>query len=151
MAKKKSYAAIKKACKEEMKAQKAQKAQKASPKAHLTEHKTKKIVIKHGDVDVKIIPLVKWMNSFESVHTLFSCEGGTLEDIENKEKYSNKPYVLFTCWCQLDMMMILRETRHVSVCEVTWYESYPIRYHLKFPDKETLLEFCKRDRIKKFA
>ncbi len=133
---------------------------KKAPKAHLTGHKTKRVVIKQGDVDVKIVPVVKWLNSFESVHTLFSCEGGTREELKNTSKLDessmahNKPYVLFTCWDQLELMTILREL-HMSVwgttCEVTWYEPYPLRYHIKFRDKESLLHFCERKNINKFA
>lgn len=143
MAKKKSYAAIKKACKEEIK---------KAPKVHLTGHKTKRIVIKQGDIDVNIVPVVKWLNSFESVHTLFCCEGGTEEELENKE--ANKPYVLFTCWDHFELTAILRELDRCGcgvTCEATYYHPHPLRYMIKFEKKKGMLEFCKRDRVKKFV
>ena len=119
------------------------------PKAYLTGHKTKRVVIKQSDIDINIIPVVKWLNSFESVHTLFSCEGETKQELKDGGE-RNKPYVLFTCWDQLELMTILREL-DVATCEVTYYEAYGLRYRLKFIDKEAMLNFCESDEVKKFA
>ena len=145
MAKKKSYTAIKKACKAE-----ESKSRKKAPKAKITGHKTKKIVIKEVKIDEKIIPLVRWMNSFESIDTLFCCEGGTKQELKGTEH--NQPYVLFTCWSQLELSVFLRELQYMgtSTCEATYYEPYGLRYHLKFPDKEAMLQFCTRPEVKKF-
>jgi len=39
-------------------------------------------------------------------------------------------------------MTILKETRTVATCEVTWYEDHmPIRYWLKFQSKAKLNQF----------
>ena len=119
-------------------------------KAHLTGHKTRRVVIKQGDIDVNIIPIVKWLNSFESVHTLFCCEGGTKQELETTNEH-NQPYVLFTCLNQMELMTILCEFSNVATCEVTYYEAYGLRYRLKFIDKEAMLNFCESDEVKKFA
>lgn len=39
-------------------------------------------------IDINIIDIVKWMDSLDSVVTLFSCEGG---------QDAGHPYVMFTC------------------------------------------------------
>ena len=100
---------------------------------------------------MNIIPLVKWLNSFNSVHTLHSCEGKTKKEQEGDQTLDCFPYVLFTCWDQLELMILLRDL-DAGTCEATYYEPYGLRYFLKFPDKETLLAVCERNKyIKKFA
>jgi hypothetical protein len=121
-------------------------------KAHLTGHETKRVVIKEGDVDVKIIPLINWLNSFESITTLFSCEGDGKKKIE--KKVANQPYVLFTCWDHFELSAILRELDRCGcgvTCEATYWAPYPLRYMIKFEHKKGMLEFCKRKNIKKFS
>ena len=38
-------------------------------------HLTSNIVIKIADVDLEIIPIINWLNSFNGIITVFSCEG----------------------------------------------------------------------------
>ena len=107
-----------------------------SPKAPIVGHETENIVIKSGDVDKGIVTTINWLNSLDGVTTQYSCEG------EPGENACSKPYVLFTCWDILSLMTILKETRTVAICEVTWYEdNMQIRYWLKFQSKAKLNQF----------
>ena len=38
-------------------------------------HKTASIIVQRANVDINIIPLVKWFNKQSGVYTQFSCEG----------------------------------------------------------------------------
>ncbi|KKK59790.1 hypothetical protein LCGC14_3030850 [marine sediment metagenome] len=52
-----------------------------------TMHRTEEILIKTAKVDKNIISIVHWLNAFESVHTVYSCEGADKQ----------RPYVIFVC------------------------------------------------------
>lgn len=58
-----------------------------------SDHATKKTIIYEADVDIGIIPLVRWLNSLKGIMTRWSCQG------ENPKKgvYS-PPYV--TIWVE---------------------------------------------------
>lgn len=62
-------------------------------------HKTLMMSLKFAEVDEKIAPVVKWLNSFQSVNTMFSCEG-----IEKDSRL--KPYVLFSCLDYADLVRV---------------------------------------------
>ncbi len=64
----------------------------------MNKHRTKRIALKWIDVDEKIVPLVDWLNGFDSVHTEFSCQGDDKGD---------DPYVLFKCRHDGDLATIL--------------------------------------------
>lgn len=56
------------------------------------------------DIDEKVLPLVKWLNSFESVYTNFSCQGGD-------------PIVSFCCGDKdLKKILDLMEEYHQIIC-----------------------------------
>jgi hypothetical protein len=55
------------------------------------EHQTKKIFIKEIEVDVGIEPVVRWLNSMDSVFTLYSCQG----DPSGTPSPSSLPYIRF--------------------------------------------------------
>lgn len=42
-------------------------------------HKTKRITLCQPKVDIKVIPIVKWVASLDNIFPLYSCEGGKLE------------------------------------------------------------------------
>jgi len=100
-------------------------------------HKTKNIIIKKKSVDEKIAPVIKWLNSFNSVITFYCCQGN------DKEKY--KPYVLFSCYEIENLLEILRVIRGYNIeCHVDWaLENFPLRYKLHFYNTDTLQEFVK--------
>ena len=55
-----------------------------------SDHAFKKIVIYEADVDIGIIPLVRWLNSLKGIITRFSCEG---EDPIKGQIY-HPPYII---------------------------------------------------------
>jgi len=69
-------------------------------------HPTKRIVVKEGDIDEGIIPVVAWLNSFYTVCTYASCQGDqTVKD------GSCLPYVTFVCGHTDDLMAIKKTVR----------------------------------------
>ena len=54
-----------------------------------TAHSHKRIAIKSADVDEKMVPIVKWLNSHSAVWTHYCCQG--------KRNVSKSPYVFFSC------------------------------------------------------
>jgi hypothetical protein len=111
----------------------------------MSDHKTVRIVIKEADVDVEMVPVVNWLNSFHSVTTQFCCQGNDKAKHKREDgKRLDPPYVLFTCWDRQDLMQILWAIRHYypMTCEVTWDDDeMPIRYKLDFMNRKTLKEF----------
>ena len=109
-------------------------------------HQTKRIVIKDADVDVGIIPVVEWFNSFESVITQFSCQG-----IDDPDGIGDCPKVYFQCIDRLDLLKILREIRNYN-CHMTidWnFDEYPVRYCLHFLNAGALKVFIEEIEYKK--
>lgn len=101
----------------------------------IREHKTQRLVIKQADVDVAIVPVVRWLNSFEGVVTLYSCQG----DDDQKRPRAQGPYVLFFCHDPKDLMEILRETRNIADLVVNWAADHmPLRYVLQFHNQNGL-------------
>lgn len=100
-------------------------------------HKIELIKLKgHNDlvpIDVNIVDVVVWLNSFESVRTLFSCEGEP-----------GKPYVQFICTDQNDLKTIIEKVqyKHGPKSEDMWLYGRVIvdapswmptlRYYLRF-------------------
>lgn len=62
-----------------------------------TNHKTVKIPLKIIEVDEKIAPIVQWLNSYEGITTLFSCE----------KSGDDCPYISFICRHPEDLIYIL--------------------------------------------
>lgn len=108
----------------------------------MKEHKTNKIVIKKekiANIDSKIIPVVNWLNSFESIITLFSCEGG-----DNCKDYPDKqyPYIMFYCDSSLDLSIVLDNVFSFASVKVEYIKSCGrLRYYMQFFNKNTLLIF----------
>ena len=55
-----------------------------------SDHASEKVVIYEAEVDIGIIPLVRWLNSLKGIITRFSCEG---ED-QVKNQLFHPPYVI---------------------------------------------------------
>lgn len=112
-------------------------------------HETSRIIIKTADVDVKIIPLINWLNSFEAVTTRYCCQGAGAEDVKNKDEVSSRmakdmyrPHVIFYCSDQLSLACICRRAFSYANITVEWYEG-SIRYNMKFVSQESLLDMIK--------
>ena len=118
-------------------------------KAPTRNHKTEEIAVSTAEIDKGIIPLIKWLNTFKGVATQFCCEGSTKKQIKDGHKDYDS-YVLFTCCEQWSLMQILEKftnfaNLYPARCEVAFRPSlaYPIRYDMRFQNKETLNEFQK--------
>lgn len=102
----------------------------------MQKHPTDHIVIKSGNVDVDIVPVIQWLNKFQAVYTNWSCQG----DPGGKQL----PYVLFTCQSQIALARILEAVQHVAKVEASWYvQGGAIRYNLRFNSTESLARFIK--------
>jgi hypothetical protein len=53
-------------------------------------HKTKLTSLKEAEVDLQMIPLVKYLNTFPGVYTLHSCQGQYFD-----ETVIQRPYIVF--------------------------------------------------------
>jgi tRNA(Phe) wybutosine-synthesizing methylase Tyw3 len=96
-------------------------------------HEIKNIIIKKADIDIKMIPVINYLNKFSSVVTWFCCQGSKRE----------KPYVIFTCNNSLDLANILfKLNQSLATIEVTWnnYKSQ-IEYYVKFHSNKYLSNF----------
>ncbi len=97
-------------------------------------HKTKRTILKEADIDIEIIPIVKWLNSYDSVITWYCCQG------DKKEKGQ----VVFTCTNPTDILNISRivtctnPDRRIEVQE--WPEA-TLRYELIFKNISATQEF----------
>lgn len=71
-------------------------------------HETVELRIKNKvrPIDIKIVPLIRWLNNFESIETQWSCEGND----------DGRGYVLFFCEDQDDLRRV-----H-DICH-PWYSS----------------------------
>lgn len=128
-------------------------------------HKQKELVIKSAEIDEGIYDFVKWLNSFLSVETEFSCEGLSKEEIKthkNSEKYKetisylnidkcsdNMFYAEVCFFCRdsyylkiiLDCIQTFRRCSFAgegSIKIVVSYsrESDSLRYYIRFENKE---------------
>ena len=92
------------------------------------------VPIKMVEVDEKIVPVVGWLNTYEGIHTLYSCEGYK----------KSKPYVMFVC----DKIDSLCEALRVT--NMFWGEVDTkvhthlgvLRFTMKFETQDTLKRFC---------
>jgi hypothetical protein len=118
----------------------------------MTLHKTK-IVSSKAFVDRRIIPLVTWLNTYKSVVTMFSCEGFPKNHpLLISPNGGGEAYVMFTA-NQKDLKSILTyvrkfiykfngRTHPMPVVEVDFLDpSIPLRYSLKFPNRDEMLIF----------
>ena len=105
-------------------------------------HHAANIVIKRADVDVDMIPLVNYLNSFESVTTLACCQGenGETED-DVVSLPGQRPYVLWTCTDTIDLIKILKKLEHYGVTEIMWNNGKRhFEYRTAFPNKQILIK-----------
>lgn len=102
-------------------------------------HPTKKIVIKSANIDKEMIPIVQWLNNFDSVMTKWCCQG---EDGEEGVYNWDAPYVVFSCDDPLDLLTIVEKVGYSGIVEIR--PPLGIRfldYCIKFPYKNNLEDF----------
>ena len=99
-------------------------------------HRTRRVVIKSADVDVRIVPFVAWLNSFPDVFTRHCCQGDKDE--------GEPPYCVFYCENSFTLAMVLKELRFYAGVEVEWYDSGGmVRYVVRFHNEQMLRDFIK--------
>lgn len=82
----------------------------------MADHKFKNIAIKQADVDIEILPIIRWLNSFKDTITLYCCEGDdNCHIIFGDEYYYGYtyslidrccPYVSMICWNKKNIQQI---------------------------------------------
>ena len=85
------------------------------------------VPIKVVEVDKGILPVVKWLNSFEGIFTRWSCEGDL----------TCNPYVIFYCENSLDLVQVCMWVNCAATVEVSC-DSCMLRYKLVFATKQAL-------------
>lgn len=116
-------------------------------------HKTRRIALKHADVDLGVEPVVTWLNSFPGVFTRWSCQG---DDADHKNHRKNgriksQPYVLFYCDDLKDLIEILAKVGPLATTEVDYLvQQGAIRYIMRFGNQAMLKSFV-ADIGKKYA
>ena len=104
-------------------------------------HKSRRVKLKEVDIDVGILPVVEWLNSFPGVFTRWSCQGYLKRD---NNDWRNDPYIIFICDDPLALAEILRRTSRDAHCQVEFYEPMNgLRYNLKFKNREHLRRFVR--------
>ncbi len=116
----------------------------------LKDHPTKNVVIKRAAVDRLCVPLVRWLNSFDSVTTLFCCQGEPRGKKETDEQYlCKKPYVLFICRDKIELITILEMFGYRGITEIDWsVEQGQLRYTTRFHDQKDMLDVIERIRLR---
>lgn len=114
-------------------------------------HDTKETIIKTAPIDIKMIPIIKWLNSFDSVYTVGCCEGGTgllihtdgEEEIIESEAF--QPTANFMCTDHLDLATILSTIENWwpnITCKIRWAQG-AFYYSIKWDTQEYLNTFTK--------
>jgi hypothetical protein len=110
------------------------------------EHETATICIKTAAIDVLMVPVIQWLNSFEEVCTSGCCEGWD-------DGPPERPYVQFTCSSLLSLALILRRFRKGGYCypraDVCWF-TFPdgleeLRFLVQFLSKQKLRDFIAQE------
>jgi hypothetical protein len=100
------------------------------------EHKYSTITIKRACIDNKMIPIVKWLNSFEDIHTRWCCQG-------TKNSLVDLPYVVF--YCQKDELLIhILNTTCMFANTTVDFMHGSLRYTLRFISTEYADKFIKQ-------
>ena len=91
----------------------------------MQQHKTKKVKIKNKfyDIDVGVIPLIKWFNSFDGIQTLNSCEGYGPHTNSIGQTETNYPYIMFRSNNEESLKQILERFSYSNI-----HHSFKISY-----------------------
>jgi len=98
--------------------------------------------LKNVVVDEKIIPVLDWLNSYQSVNTNWCCQGGPATTNVHEE-----PYVIFTCLFEEDLHKILKTLEIIgedlAYLKIQWnaVSLGHVRYMLTFTHEDSLQHF----------
>lgn len=106
-------------------------------------HKTKNIVIKKADVDKHMVPIVKWLNSFDGVTTLWCCQGNTKKWAKKQKKklgyaINTSAYVMFTCTSETILIRIMDSLWNHTYVKVH-YKAGLLRYTIEWKDRDEFI------------
>jgi hypothetical protein len=96
---------------------------------------------KRVEVDVKIAPVVTWLNdTFENIVPTGSCQGDPGDGADST------PHVVFRLLfaSELDLAQLLMVAQEYATCEVCWKELGGLEYSLRFHDIASLEAFKKQ-------
>jgi hypothetical protein len=106
-------------------------------------HNPKSIVVEKADIDEIMIPVVKWLNSYDEIKTISCCQGG-------KDKSGHiSPHVMFTCnslrslWKILDMIYPFDNNYSYGLEISVQIYGQELRFAIKFDTQENLKEFIR--------
>lgn len=103
-------------------------------------HSTVPVVLKEYHIDRGMVSTVQWLNSFQGVYTLFSCEG--------YDSARKSPYVMFHCWDVYDLQKICEQIQRFPGFEfgTIVVENFfgHLRYILRFNSIKTFADFKQR-------
>lgn len=100
-------------------------------------HKNINIAIKQADIDVEIIPLINYLNSFEGIITRWSCQG------DLKPKTKGQYYLPYVTFIAEDFISFKKLLEHLNgaPCEVVaehFNELITMWFSIRFASKEHL-------------
>lgn len=98
----------------------------------MNEHPSSIIPIKFADIDIKIQPLILWLNKFDSICTLYCCQGDTKIGNYDDELAGSMGYVMFTCSDMRDLSYIGNLLENFVQWEVSFHESATIRFTIRW-------------------
>lgn len=119
---------------------------------HKPIHKSKIIPIKLANVDIDMIPLVNWLNSFEKVMTFTCCQGDP-DKAGFKDGFKSLPQISFMC---RDFSVLEHITKKISMwraeiagqgghvhLSVSWndFSMDPLVFNLEFSNKAAFKKF----------
>lgn len=101
-------------------------------------HQTERVIITEANIDCKMVPLVRWLNSLEGVITLHCCQGDPDRTIADPDGQGGEnPYISFLCFEPLTLIQILQQFGSLAVVEVDFHGGC-LRYCARFWNQMTL-------------
>lgn len=104
----------------------------------MNKHKTEQTIIKMAPVDEEMVDFINWLNSYDSVVTLYCCQG---EDPKKGQPIDSidKPYVLWLCWDSMQLIEILDIIGSLGDTQIIWdKDKMQIRYVTRFQNKRCM-------------
>lgn len=97
-------------------------------------HQTIKMSAGEILVDEEIAVIVEWLNSYPTIQTRSSCQGG-ISWKEGDKTITSRPYVAFIAWPDVEWLLALDELQKYGIVEVNCYRGM-LRYVARFDSIE---------------
>lgn len=105
------------------------------------QHETTEITIKQAEVDLLMVPIVKYINSFEGLTTRWCCQGDEKND---GSIYLQGCYVIFYSDDNISLIKLLAKFKYLARFEIEYYtESLGLRYCMIIKTKRNFDEIVK--------